>query len=103
MDNESQLWRGVVNDFAGKYLGELTVRGNSDLECHQRLQNWFDKWFAYREDVSLTACRLVTRGPVILLARGHWQPQAQLTRALWPVDPPAPRDCRSVPPSQRYR
>lgn len=104
-DNESQLWRGVVNTFAGKYLGELTVRGNSALECHQRLEDWFGKWFGYRDDVSLSACQLVTKGPVVLLTSRHRQPPAQQTiPRLWPVDGPvAARTPRTISPSQRYR
>ena len=100
MESEnSQLWRGVVHTFAGKYLGELTVRGDSPLECQQRLTDWFNNYF-HQADISLTACRLVTRGPEVLLATRHRQPQPQ----LWPVagPPAAARPERSVPPSQRY-
>ena len=104
MDIESQLWRGVVNcTYTGRFIAETVVRGDGPDDCIQQLSQWMDDLDLGSGDWTLSTHRLVARGPEILLARGHWQPQAQRSPALWPVDPPAPRNCRSVPPSQRYR
>jgi hypothetical protein len=90
---DSELWRGVVHNFAGKYLGELTVRGANALECQQRLSDWFERWFP-QTDIQLTACRLVTRPPEVLLAS---RPRPLEREPL--VQGPAQR---SVPWQQRY-
>lgn len=104
---QSQLWRGVVRDFDGKYLMEFVIRGTSASECHQLLRDRFDKFFGNRQGVSLCASQLVASGPEIALAsgRGHGDSQALLsTASLWPVAAPElTREPRSVPVGLRYR
>ena len=101
----SELWRGVVHNFAGKYLGEKTIRGNSALECQRRLQDWFEMWFPW-DDISLTCHRLVAVGPEVVSGKRPrpLEPEPLLQAArLWPVEAPAGApEPRSVPVELRY-
>ncbi len=106
MDHESELWRGVVHTSAGKFLGEKIIRANGEEDARQRLMAWLDRVLPPGcDDIALTACRLVTKGPEVLLAARPLEPEPlEQPVRLWPVEaPPEPRETRAVPVEQRYR
>ncbi len=95
MNSESsQLWRGVVTDTrSGRFVTEKIVRAVDSEDASEQLGGWFHGMdLAPGDDLTLISHRLVSRGPESLLGS---RPR------LWPVDTPASREPRSVPPSQR--
>lgn len=109
-DNSSQLWRGVVNcTYTGRFIAEKVVRGVDYSACSEQLSEWFRGLDLGGGDWTLTAHRLVSRPPEVLLAsrprplepeHKHLEQPAR----LWPVEAPtgAPEP-RSVPVERRYR
>ena len=94
MDNESQLWRGVVNcTYSGRFIAETVVRGDGPDDCIKQLSQWMDDLDLGSGDWTLSTHRLVARGPV------------EVSRPrLWPVDRHIEvRAPRSTPPALRYR